>query len=151
VIAGNLAREGLRTLVVACRPLSEAQYAAFAADLAKARLAKTARHAAVRAAFAVLEEDMTCVCVTGVEDRLQAHVRTTLEKLRNANVRTWMLTGDKLETALIVAQNASLVARHQHVYTVSARSAAEARQLLHGYPQVTLIPQPDDGLWDTHS
>jgi phospholipid-translocating ATPase len=135
VIAGNLAREGLRTLVVACRPLSEAQYAAFAADLAKARLAKTARHAAVRAAFAVLEEDMTCVCVTGVEDRLQAHVRTTLEKLRNANVRTWMLTGDKLETALIVAQNASLVARHQHVYTVSARSAAEARQLLHGYPQ----------------
>ena len=54
VIAGNLAREGLRTLVVACRPLSEAQYAAFAADLAKARLAKTARHAAVRAAVAII-------------------------------------------------------------------------------------------------
>ena len=43
---------------------------------------------------------MECVCVTGVEDRLQAHVRTTLEKLKNANVRTWMLTGDKLETAV---------------------------------------------------
>ena len=55
---GNLAREGLRTLVVACRPLTEAQYAEFAAELAKARLAKTGRNAAVRAAFAMLEEEM---------------------------------------------------------------------------------------------
>ena len=50
-------------------------------------------------------------------------------------VRTWMLTGDKLETAVIVAQNASLVARHQQFYTVKAVTPAEARQKLHGYPQ----------------
>lgn len=47
---GNLAREGLRTLVVACRALTPAQYASFAAELSKARLAKTGRHAAVRPA-----------------------------------------------------------------------------------------------------
>lgn len=34
----------------------------------------------------------------------KVNVRTTLEMLRDANVRTWMLTGDKLETAKIVAQ-----------------------------------------------
>ena len=45
----------------------------------------------VRAAFAMLEEEMACLCITAVEDRLQAHVRTTLEKLKNANVRTRML------------------------------------------------------------
>ena len=133
---GNLAREGLRTLVVACRTLTEAQYAAFAAELHRARLNKSARHAAVRSAFEMLEEDMRVLCVTAVEDRLQAHVRTTLEMLRGANVRTWMLTGDKFETAVIVAQNSSLVARHQAFYgLVSVRTAAEARQQLNGYPQ----------------
>ena len=132
---GNLAREGLRTLVVAVRSLSEAQYEGFAAELARARLAKTQRHAAVRSAFEVLEEGLSVVCVTAVEDRLQPHVRTTLEMLRGANVRTWMLTGDKLETATIVAQNAALVARNQPTYTIMARTPAEARQQLNGYPQ----------------
>ena len=37
---GNLAREGLRTLVVAYRSLTEGQYAAFAAELHKARFEK---------------------------------------------------------------------------------------------------------------
>lgn len=68
---GNLAREGLRTLVVACRTLTELQYAAFAAELARARLAKTGRHAAVRSAFEMIEEGMVVLGVTAVEDRLQ--------------------------------------------------------------------------------
>ena len=40
------------------------------------------------------------LCVTGVEDRLQNNVRQTLEMLRNAGVKVWMLTGDKKETAV---------------------------------------------------
>ena len=132
---GNLAREGLRTLVVACRSLSQEVYERFASELHKARLARTARSAAVNAAFGMLEEDLRVLCVTAVEDRLQAHVRTTLEMLRGANVRIWMLTGDKLETAVAVAQTASLVARHQSFYAVRAESSTEARQQLHGYPQ----------------
>ena len=35
---------------------------------------------------------------------VQANVRTTLEMLRDANVKIWMLTGDKLETARVIAQ-----------------------------------------------
>lgn len=78
---------------------------------------------------------MRLLAVTAVEDKLQANVRTTLEALRDANVKIWMLTGDKLETAMVIAQNASLVSRHQPFYPVRVRSAAEARQQLNGYPQ----------------
>merc|ERR1712216_323970 len=82
---------------------------------------------------------MGVLCITAVEDRLQANVRTTLEMLRGANVRTWMLTGDKLETAILVAQNSSLVARHQAFHRVTGvRAPAEARQALNGYPQGTV-------------
>ena len=87
----------------------------------------------------MLQEELTLLCVTAVEDKLQADVRATLERLRSANVRTWMLTGDKLETAKVIAQNASLVSRHQPFHSLAAaRTAAEARQALNGYPQGTV-------------
>ena len=39
---------------------------------------------------------MAVIAITAVEDRLQANVRTTLDMLRSANIRTWMLTGQPL-------------------------------------------------------
>eukprot|EP00306_Pavlova_sp_CCMP459_P007114 CAMPEP_0185166076 /NCGR_PEP_ID=MMETSP1139-20130426/11948_1 /TAXON_ID=298111 /ORGANISM="Pavlova sp., Strain CCMP459" /LENGTH=1146 /DNA_ID=CAMNT_0027731509 /DNA_START=1 /DNA_END=3441 /DNA_ORIENTATION=- len=137
---GNLAREGLRTLVVARRPLTEAAYRQFETELQAARLAKTAagREQAVRECVDRLEVDMDLLCLTAVEDLLQNAVQQTLEKLRNANVKTWMLTGDKLETAMVIAQNASLVPRGGAFYPVVAKSPVEALQKLRGYPQGVL-------------
>ena len=57
------------------------------------------------------------MCLTGVEDKLQTNVRTTLETLRNAGVKIWMLTGDKLETATCIAKSSKLVSRDQDIYT----------------------------------
>lgn len=134
---GNLAREGLRTLVVARRRVSEGAYRQFEAELQGARLAKSAagREQGVRSCVERLEVEMELLCLTAVEDLLQPHVQQTLEKLRNANVRTWMLTGDKLETAMVIAQNASLVPRGGAFYALVARSPLEALQKLRGYPQ----------------
>lgn len=39
--------------------------------------------------------------------------RTTLEVLRNAGIKIWMLTGDKLETATCIAKSSRLVSRTQ--------------------------------------
>ena len=55
-----------------------------------------------------LERDMQLLALTGVEDKLQAHVRETLEKLRHAGIRIWMLTGDKVETATCIAVSSLL-------------------------------------------
>ncbi|EEY14008.1 phospholipid-transporting ATPase [Verticillium alfalfae VaMs.102] len=91
----NMAREGLRTLVVGRRRLSYEQ------------------------CVAVLERDLELLGVTGVEDKLQKDVKPSLELLRNAGVKIWMLTGDKVETARCVAVSSRLVARGQYIYTVS--------------------------------
>ena len=85
-----------------------------------ARLAKSGRAEAIGAVWDMLQEELTLLCVTAVEDKLQADVRATLERLRSANVRTWMLTGDKLETAKVIAQNASLVSRHQPFHSLAS-------------------------------
>lgn len=59
---------------------------------------------------------MDLLCVTGVEDTLQHNVKITLEMLRNAGIKIWMLTGDKLETATCIAKSSKLVSTQQQIY-----------------------------------
>lgn len=66
-----------------------------------------------------LESDLELLGLTGVEDKLQDGVRNTLELLRNAGLRIWMLTGDKIETATCIAVSSKLVSRNQNIHQIS--------------------------------
>ena len=125
----NMAREGLRTLVVGRKRLSSQQYQEFMARYKQASLALQGRDAGMAAVISEhLERDLELLGVTGVEDRLQKDVKPSLELLRNAGVKIWMLTGDKVETARCVAISAKLVARGQYIHTVSKVNDASAAQ-----------------------
>ena len=118
----NMAREGLRTLVVARRKLSEAAYEDFKARHHAASVRLEARNEAMAAVVAeTLERDLELLGLTGVEDKLQDDVRGTLELLRNAGIKIWMLTGDKIETATVIAISTKLVARNQYIHQVAKR------------------------------
>uniref|UniRef100_A0A8C7MF26 Phospholipid-transporting ATPase n=1 Tax=Oncorhynchus kisutch TaxID=8019 RepID=A0A8C7MF26_ONCKI len=113
---GNMAREGLRVLVVSKKSLTEEQYQDFEARYIQAKLSVHDRSLKVATVIESLEMEMELLCLTGVEDQLQADVRPTLEILRNAGIKVWMLTGDKLETATCTAKNAHLVTRNQDIH-----------------------------------
>ncbi|CAH1109702.1 unnamed protein product [Psylliodes chrysocephalus] len=115
---GNMARDGLRTLVVAKKNLTEEQYLDFEGRYNAARLSTTDRVARVAQVVESLEREMELLCITGVEDKLQDNVRATLELLRNAGIKIWMLTGDKLETATCIAKSSSLVSRSQGLHVL---------------------------------
>lgn len=124
---GNMAREGLRTLVVAKKKLTQDQYQDFENRYHQAKMSVEERNAKIAAVVESLERDMELLCLTGVEDKLQENVRPTLELLRNAGIRIWMLTGDKLETATCIAKSSRLVSRSQNIHTfrpISNRSEA---------------------------
>ncbi|KAF9167782.1 putative aminophospholipid-translocase [Actinomortierella ambigua] len=111
---GNMAREGLRTLVVARKKLSEEYYQEFVERYHVAKTSITDRNAAMHQVVqTMLERDLELLGLTGVEDKLQDDVKTTLELLRNAGLKIWMLTGDKIETATCIAISSKLVARNQ--------------------------------------
>ena len=117
---GNMAREGLRTLVVGRKRLSREQYDAFTEQYRAASLSLHGRDAdMVRVIKSHLERDLELLGVTGVEDKLQKDVKPSLELLRNAGIKIWMLTGDKVETARCVAISSKLVARGQHIHTIA--------------------------------
>ena len=140
----NMAREGLRTLVVGRRRLSSDQYQAFASSYKEAALALHDREAGMAAIVKQhLEHDLELLGVTGVEDRLQRDVKPSLELLRNAGVKIWMLTGDKVETARCVAISARLVARGQQIHTMARikhkSEASDALDQLRNRPEACLL------------
>eukprot|EP01134_Creolimax_fragrantissima_P003437 CFRG3437T1 len=113
---GNMAREGLRTLVVARKQLSLEQYEDFSARLKEARTQTVNRDSAIMDVRETLEYDLELLGVTGVEDKLQEDIKPTLELLRNAGIKIWMLTGDKMETATNIAISSRLVSRSQTIH-----------------------------------
>ncbi|ESZ91459.1 phospholipid-translocating P-type ATPase [Sclerotinia borealis F-4128] len=115
----NMAREGLRTLVVGRKKMSVQNYKDFSQDYKEASVSINNRDAGMaRVVSHFLEKDLELLGVTGVEDKLQKDVKSSLELLRNAGIKIWMLTGDKVETARCVAVSAKLVARGQYIHTI---------------------------------
>ncbi|KAF6197707.1 hypothetical protein GE061_008673, partial [Apolygus lucorum] len=110
-VVNTMAEEGLRTLVVAQKSLTLEEYNDFEAKYQAAGAVTSSRELAMAAALADLEKNMDLLCVTGVEDELQDLVKQTLEVLRAAGIKIWMLTGDKLETAVCIAKSSNLVDR----------------------------------------
>lgn len=62
-----------------------------------------------------LERELIVVGASAVEDELQDDVKGTLQSLREANIRVWMLTGDKLETAINIGYSSGLLTSEDKV------------------------------------
>lgn len=143
----NMAREGLRTLVVGRRKLSAQQYHEFSSRYKQASLSLQNRDSSMsRVVKDHLENNLELLGVTGVEDKLQKDVKPSLELLRNAGIKIWMLTGDKVETARCVAVSAKLVSRTQYIHTITnissdlgPTSAVDALSLLRSKPDSTAL------------
>ncbi|KAF2361694.1 P-type ATPase subfamily IV [Trinorchestia longiramus] len=128
----NLAQKGLRTLVVARKVLTRDQYTAFEDSYRAARTCLQDRSSRVASVLENLESNLELLCLTGVEDKLQHNVKHTLEVLRNAGIKIWMLTGDKEETATCIAQSSRLVPPGQALHSMGAVSSRQdAHQQLH--------------------
>jgi phospholipid-translocating ATPase len=54
--------------------------------------------------------------VTGVEDKLQNNVESTIEALKSAGIQIWMLTGDKVETATSISISSGLKSKKNHLF-----------------------------------
>ncbi|CCG82142.1 Related to neomycin resistance protein NEO1 [Taphrina deformans PYCC 5710] len=117
---GNMAREGLRTLVIGKKVLSKIAYERFQKEYESASVSMTGRERLMADVVAQhLEHNLELLGLTGVEDKLQDSVKPALEFLRNAGIKIWMLTGDKVETAKCIAISAKLVKRGQYIHTVT--------------------------------
>lgn len=107
----EFASQGLRTLVFAYRELTGDQYSNWIRRMqaAEAEMDSLRRTALVGSLCEEVEASLIFLGATAVEDKLQEGVKDTISKLRQAGVKVWMLTGDKLETAKQIALTSGLL------------------------------------------
>ncbi|EAN33056.1 phospholipid-translocating P-type ATPase family protein [Theileria parva strain Muguga] len=115
----NLARMGLRTLVFAYRAISDSEYDNFVQKYNEANLSLYDRVKKIRKVTGTLEHGMLLVGLTGVRDKLQRNVGSTLESLKNAGIKIWMLTGDKIDTAKCVAISCGMIQKNNSIFQIS--------------------------------
>ncbi|XP_040284216.1 probable phospholipid-transporting ATPase IF isoform X3 [Bufo bufo] len=99
----EFALKGLRTLCVAYRKFTPEEYREIDQHLHDARTALHQREERLADVFDLIERDLELLGATGVEDKLQDKVLETIEALRLAGIKVWVLTGDKHETAVSVS------------------------------------------------
>ncbi|EKX35443.1 hypothetical protein GUITHDRAFT_146465 [Guillardia theta CCMP2712] len=122
------AMEGLRTLVLGKRRLSEEQWSKWNEAYKAASTSLVDREEEMMRAAEMIEQGMRLVGVTAIEDKLQEGVPATIKKLRKARMRMWMLTGDKMETAENIGFACNLLHDNMNIERISVDSLARAKE-----------------------
>lgn len=112
------ASEGLRTLVYAGKTVSEREYQDWKQQYRDAETSLHNRQERIEEVGQLIEQSLHFLGVSAVEDKLQQEVPQTIEKLRRANVKIWMLTGDKRETAISIAHSARICGPNTSLYVL---------------------------------
>ena len=100
---------GLRTLCLAQREISAAEYQSWNQKFVKASQAMKKRDEELDAVAELIEKDLELVGATAIEDKLQAGVPRCIEQLMRAGIAVWVLTGDKQDTAINIGSACSLL------------------------------------------
>ncbi|XP_010253041.1 PREDICTED: phospholipid-transporting ATPase 1-like [Nelumbo nucifera] len=122
--------QGLRTLVVAARNLSGEELEQWQCSYEEASTSLTERSIKLRQTAALIECNLNLLGATGIEDKLQDGVPETIESLRQAGIKVWVLTGDKQETAISIGLSCKLLTPNMHQIIINGNSEDECRNLL---------------------
>lgn len=98
-IFGNI---GLRTLVLAEKRISQKDYLVWNSAYENAKNMIENRMENMNKLQEEMEKDLVLLGATAIEDKLQEGVEETIHALKMAGIKIWVLTGDKVETALNV-------------------------------------------------
>lgn len=118
----TFAKEGLRTLVLGRRVLSEAEFNAWHLEYSSAQAAMQDREGALAAVADKIEQRLEIVGVTAIEDKLQVGVPSTIVKIREAGIKLWVLTGDKLETARNIGFSTRVLSSEMEIFIMDQPS-----------------------------
>ncbi|CAK6441788.1 unnamed protein product [Pipistrellus nathusii] len=72
-----------------------------------------------------VESDLTFLGLLIMENRLKKETKLVLKELREASIRTVMITGDNLQTAITVAKNSEMIPQGSQVILVEANEPEE--------------------------
>ncbi|XP_054438112.1 phospholipid-transporting ATPase VD [Pteronotus mesoamericanus] len=126
----DYAKRGLRTLCIAKKVMSDTEYAEWLRNHFLAETSIDNREELLLESAMKLENQLTLLGATGIEDRLQEGVPESVEALHKAGIKIWMLTGDKQETAVNIAYACKLLEPEDKLFILNTQSKDACEMLM---------------------
>ncbi|XP_047422990.1 phospholipid-transporting ATPase VD [Sciurus carolinensis] len=126
----DYAKRGLRTLCIAKKVMSDTEYAEWLRNHFLAETSIDNREELLIESAMRLENKLTLLGATGIEDRLQEGVPESIEALHRAGIKIWMLTGDKQETAINIAYACKLLEPDDKLFILNTQSKDACEMLM---------------------
>jgi phospholipid-translocating P-type ATPase (flippase) len=138
----DLANMGLRTLIVAQKEMDKEEAMLWLSGYKQALVSTVNREDNIAAEGGKLETGMKLLGITAIEDRLQDEVPEVIADLTTADIIVWMLTGDKLETAINIGRSCNLLLPDTHLHMLARidSPAHFAERLREEYDAITKEP-----------
>uniref|UniRef100_A0A8C9VRX0 Phospholipid-transporting ATPase n=1 Tax=Scleropages formosus TaxID=113540 RepID=A0A8C9VRX0_SCLFO len=126
----QFATEGLRTLCFAYVDLEEEEYQSWLTVYSQTSTVLKDRPQKLEECYEQIEKNLLLLGATAIEDRLQTGVPETIATLMKAQIRIWVLTGDKQETAINIGYSCRLVSHGMSLIIVNEDSLDATRATL---------------------
>ncbi|XP_077570328.1 phospholipid-transporting ATPase ID-like isoform X2 [Stigmatopora nigra] len=127
----EFAGEGLRTLALAYKDLDEDFFLQWLQRHHQASTSLDEREDKLEQLYEEIETDLLLLGATAIEDKLQDGVPQTIEQLAKADIKIWVLTGDKQETAENIGYSCNLLREEMNdVFVISGNSAEDVKEEL---------------------
>uniref|UniRef100_A0A8C7LYN2 Phospholipid-transporting ATPase n=1 Tax=Oncorhynchus kisutch TaxID=8019 RepID=A0A8C7LYN2_ONCKI len=110
------ANQTLRTLCLCYKDISKQEFDAWAKKHKDASVAMGNREAALDRVYEQIENNLMMIGATAIEDKLQDGVPETIAKLAKADIKIWVLTGDKKETAENIGYSCELLTDDMQIH-----------------------------------
>ena len=142
------ASEGLRTLCLAMREVPEHEFNEWWQIYETASTTVSGNRAEeLDKAAEIIEHDFFLLGATAIEDRLQEGVPETIHTLQQANIKVWVLTGDRQETAINIGMSCKLLSEDMMLLIVNEETANATRDNIQ--KKLDAIRTQVDGTVDT--
>uniref|UniRef100_A0A3B3XYE9 Phospholipid-transporting ATPase n=1 Tax=Poecilia mexicana TaxID=48701 RepID=A0A3B3XYE9_9TELE len=126
----QFATEGLRTLCFAVADISESSYQHWQELHLRACTAIQNRALKLEESYELIEKNLQLLGATAIEDKLQDKVPETIETLMKADIKIWILTGDKQETAINIGHSCKLLTKNMGMLVINEDSLNATRETL---------------------
>ena len=132
----EFAVEGLRTLVLGQKYVDSDEFGVWSQKWRALQLSNAHdKDAKLDMLGAELEQNLDLLGSSAIEDKLQVGVPDTIAVLMAANIRVWVLTGDKQETAIEIGKACNLITKDMKLLDLSSSNQAQLNSLLDIYIQ----------------
>ncbi|PWY87714.1 haloacid dehalogenase-like hydrolase [Aspergillus heteromorphus CBS 117.55] len=133
----DFATEGLRTLLYGHRFLDDATYNEWKAAYREACTSLVDRQEKIEKVGEDIEQQLELTGATAIEDKLQKGVPEAIDKLRRANIKMWMLTGDKRETAINIGHSCRLVKDYSNLVILDQETGEVEQSIVKMTAEIT--------------